>query len=357
MTIFDLLQNDAIAAYWTTAMSNTTPALGQVLFPPKKKVGLTLEWLKGHKGLPVALMPSAFDAKPTVRSREQIETKKTKMPFFRESMRIGEEERQKILEYLNTPNNPYAQDVINRIYDDAAAIIDGANVQPERMIMSLITTGTITIATPSASGIDVRFTYNYDPDGSWNANNVEQLTGTSQWSDTVNSNPVQDIIDVRRTMQRLYGVDIRRAIMSTQTFSYLLANQKLKLDINPSYGLNVILTDEDLRAYLLRKTQVDIVIYDRQYKDEAGVAEQYFPDDVVSFLPADTLGNTWYGTTPEEADVMAGIPDTSVSVVNTGVAVASKKEYVPVNLITIVSQIVLPSFERMGDVYVLKVVE
>lgn len=31
-------------------------------------------------------------------------------------------------------------------------------------------------------------------------------------------------------------------------------NQKLKLDINPSYGLNVILTDDDLRAYLLRKT-------------------------------------------------------------------------------------------------------
>ena len=76
-----------------------------------------------------------------------------------------------------------------------------------------------------------------------------------------------------------------------------------------------------------------------------------------AFMPVGTLGNTWYGTTPEEADLMAGNKDADVEIVNTGVAILNKKESLPVNIITSVSQIVLPSFERMGDVFVLKVVK
>ena len=91
------------------------------------------------------------------------------------------------------------------------------------------------------------------------------------------------------------------------------------------------------------------------YKNEAGEDKQFYPDDYVTFMPAGTLGSTWYGTTPEEADLMAGNKDVDVSIVNTGVAILNKKESLPVNIITSVSQIVLPSFERMGDVFVLKV--
>ena len=93
------------------------------------------------------------------------------------------------------------------------------------------------------------------------------------------------------------------------------------------------------------------------YKDEAGVDKQFYPDNYVTFLPTGTLGNTWYGTTPEEADLMGGNKDADVSIVNTGIAILTKKESLPVNLITSVSEIVLPSFERMGDVFVLKVVQ
>lgn len=91
------------------------------------------------------------------------------------------------------------------------------------------------------------------------------------------------------------------------------------------------------------------------YKTEDGSDKQFYPDDYVTFLPSGTLGSTWYGTTPEEADLMAGNKDADVSIVNTGIAILNKKESLPVNIITSVSQIVLPSFERMGDVFVLKV--
>ena len=81
----------------------------------------------------------------------------------------------------------------------------------------------------------------------------------------------------------------------------------------------------------------------------------FYPDDRASFLPASTLGSTWYGTTPEEADLVAktGI---DVTIVNTGVAVTTLIKEHPVNVETIVSEIVLPSFEQMMEVGILKVV-
>ena len=48
---------------------------------------------------------------------------------------------------------------------------------------------------------------------------------------------------------------------------------------------------------------------------------------------------------------MSGNKDAHVTLVNTGIALLTKKESVPVNIMTVVSEIVLPSFERMADVY------
>ena len=49
---------------------------------------------------------------------------------------------------------------------------------------------------------------------------------------------------------------------------------------------------------------------------------------------------------------MAGFGNGSTSIVNTGVAVTTKKEYgPPVTVETIVSELVLPSFERMAEVF------
>ena len=67
------------------------------------------------------------------------------------------------------------------------------------------------------------------------------------------------------------------------------------------------------------------------------------------------LGSTYYGTTPEESDLMSGATEAQVQIVNTGVAVTSVKEPHPVNVMTIVSEIVLPSFEAIDGVFIAKV--
>ena len=97
MNLRDVFTPAAIAANWAEVASNQTPYLGATLFPARKKAGLDLSWLKGSRGLPVSLMPSAFDAKATFRDRIGFDKLETEMPFFREGFKIKEKDRQEIL--------------------------------------------------------------------------------------------------------------------------------------------------------------------------------------------------------------------------------------------------------------------
>ena len=100
--------------------------------------------------------------------------------------------------------------------------------------------------------------------------------------------------------------------------------------------------------------KITIVTYSKKYKDEAGTTRAFYPDNIVMLLPNGALGKTWYGTTPEEADLM-GSGEADVAIVNTGVAVTVFTNRNPVNTETIASEIVLPSFERMDETYALEV--
>ena len=350
-TIYDLIDSKAIALYWNEIYSNSIPYLGTALFPDKKKLGLKLEFLKGFRSLPIALMPSAFDTKPTVRGRIGVKDFSTKMPFFRESMKLNEEDRQQLLMFQEQANNAYARQLMQTIFDDRANLISGALVQSERMRMSLLVDGTIDISAPNKSGIVVNYKYNYDPQGEWVDSNTDVVA--TDWDDP-DADIYGDISNLKKDAQAR-GIILSRAICTTKTWNYICKNNAIKKDMNPVGYQNIIISDNDVRKYMVEKLGINFVVYDKQYKDEAGVDHQFYPDNFVTFLPTGTLGNTWYGTTPEEADLMSGNKDADVSIVNTGIAILNKKESLPVNIITSVSEIVLPSFERMGDVFVLKV--
>jgi len=64
------------------------------------------------------------------------------------------------------------------------------------------------------------------------------------------------------------------------------------------------------------------------------------------------LGNTWFGTTPAESDLMSGAA-ANVSITDTGVAVVTAKKIDPVQVETIVSMICLPSFEEADKIYII----
>lgn len=347
-SIYELFNAAAIALYWQTLHSNTLPYLGATLFPNKRMQGLKLDWIKGMDQLPVMLMPSAFDAKPTLRDRGGVATQTMKMPFFREAMRIGEEDRQQLLTLL-AAGGTFAQTIINKLFDDSGVLIDGAVLNPEVMRMQLLQNGTINIASPSDSGETVNYSYNYDPNGTWASTNVIQVT--TAWTAT-GAKIIADILSVKRAAMAK-GVVLTRAIIGPDLWAVLLSDPTIAKDIYP-LAQDTSIADNELQQYLLKKTGITFTVYEKMYKSLAGVDTAFMEANKIVFLPSSTVGYTYYSTTPEEADLMTGNVDCDIRIVNGGIAVGSKKESLPVNVLTWVSEIVLPSFEQMNAVFVLK---
>ena len=348
-TIFDLVNAREIATYWTEKAENRIPYLGETLFPADKRLGLDLEWFKGSQGLPVMLKPSTFDAKATLRDRIGITKVETEMPFFREGMRIGEKERQELNKAAGAANAQFLTPVLNRIYDDAGTLIDGALVVPERMRMQLLSGGKIKVsATVDGNRVD------YDYDYHFPSKHKATLSGANAWSDTKNSRPVENIQEWQDKIEEDFGTRPTRAICTRKTWNYLLRNKSIRLDMNPAGGQNVILTDSMLQQYLEGKLGIRVAVYNKKFSLN-GTPTLFYPDDYFSLIPDGTLGKTWYGTTPEESDLMSGATEAQVEIVNTGVAVTTIKEPHPVNVLTIVSEIVLPSFEAIDGVFIAKV--
>ena len=353
MNIRDVYNAKAIALVNTEAASNKIAYLGAGLFPARKKMGLDLKWIKTSKGLPVSLMPSNFDAVSTLRSREGFKMTETEMAFFRESMLIKEADEQEIMRIQDSAD-PYAGDVLSRIFDDANTLVDGANVVPERMIMQLLapSDGSPKI---SIQADGVTYAYNYDPNSTYKTNNFAELTtDTDKWSDTTNSDPMDDVSTAMDTVEALTGERPAIMIVSKKTMNYLKQNAKIKSAIlAQNTTANIFMSDKRVDEVFNNELGIRVVVYAKQYKDETGTAQKFYPDGFATLVPAGALGSTWYGTTPEERTLM-GNATADVSIVNTGVAVAVTGRHDPVQTKTTVSEIVLPSYERMDSTYVIK---
>ena len=354
MKLSDIFDAKSIALNHTEAASNKVPYLGVGLFPAKKKMGLDLKWIKTHKGLPVSLAPSNFDAKSTIRSREGFKLEKTEMAFFRESMLVKEADEQEILR-VQESSDPYAMAILAGIFDDTNTLIEAADVVPERMRMQLLAPadGSPKISI-QANGVN--YAYNYDPDGSYKANNYMELTtATDKWTDFENSDPLEDAQAAQDAVEAATGTRPAIMLMSKKTMGYLKKNKRIQGAILAQNATaNILMTDARVKELFSQELGITIIVYSKMYKDETGTAHTFYPDDMVTLLPAGALGSTWYGTTPEERTLM-GDASANVSIVNTGVAIAVTTTSDPVNTKTTASEIVLPSYERMDETYVIKV--
>ena len=348
MDIRELFTPEEIALYWTELYNARGPYMGEVFWTPVQKAGLDLSWLKGSKGLPVSLMPSAFDAKATFRDRPGLSKTATEMPFFREGFKIKEKDRQELLRIVDSKDR-YAQEIIGRIFDDAVELIDGANVVAERMRMALLfpVGGDMQIVF-KANGVD--YTYNYDPNGDWKSANYKAVDNV--WSTPATADPFKDINERKKAIRSATGTELKYLAMNSTTADMLYACDAVKNRFLTTNGLALAyITDDEAKAVVERTTGMEILINDKMYKDESGVSQQFVPDGYVALIPEGTIGNTYYGTTPEEADL-----GDKATVVNTGVAITTLLDEHPVNVNTFASEIVLPSYERMDEVALLKVV-
>lgn len=341
MSIFDLVRAKELTAYWEELTQHEPTYLGEELFPADKKMGLNLEWIKGANGLPVVLKPSAFDVGAIPRPRIGFDKLSTQMPFFKESTYIDEELRQQLNMVIETGNQNYIDAIIRRVFDDETRLLKGARARREEMRMMALTTGVIAI---SANGQN----YNYD----YGIPEAHKVDTSIAWSNVDSADPIEDLRTWMDKIEADTGIRPTRGILSRKTWGYLRNNQRiLKSIFVLSNGQVSALSDARLTQYLSDELGLELIIYSKQYANDAGKPTPFVPDDTVVLFPTGNLGKTWFGTTPEESDLMGG-KVANVSITDVGVAVTTIQKADPVNVETKVTMICLPSFETANSVMI-----
>lgn len=333
--IFDIVRPQNVIAYYDARKADQSAYMGEKLFPAKKIAGLELNKIGGRAGLPVRLKASAFDTQATYRGRLNIEQSKERLPFFRERMKIDEETRQQI---LSVSNDQILRGYVERIFDDTNNLLIGARASRERMAMELISTGHVKI-----EGNGVKLDYNY---GLHKNQKV-----ASSWANPATSKPLQDIIDWVDAFRTKFYVGLAYAVMNTKTFNLIKASDSVKFALYPTATspTNLFVTSPQVKDLIQTATGITVLINDAAYADTVGGASKpFYPDNTITFLPVGgVLGNMVFGTTPEEIDLLTNPKFAgSTRITDTGVAVYTRTLDHPVNVETIVSQIVLPSFSN-----------
>lgn len=143
--------------------------------------------------------------------------------------------------------------------------------------------------------------------------------------------------------------------MSKTTFGWLKKNKNIRDAILASNVLATPnITDALIKNYIADTLGVTVVIYNKKYKNYAGVATQFYPDGMCTLLPEGALGKTVYGSTPEERTSYQ-INDANVAMVNGRIAVTVSTSSDPVQTKTVVSEALLPSFDRIMETYTMNV--
>ena len=341
MSIFDLITSTEIASYWTTLTEGDTDSyVGELLFPATKQIGIDIKWIKGAKGLPVILKPSAYDTAAIPRPRISFDKMEAEMPYFKESKYIDEHMRQQLNLVIQTGNNEYIEAVVSKIFDDQTDLLRGAKATREVMRMMAITTGVVSIV---ANGQD--YFYDYDVTHKGNA--------AVSWSDHDNSDPIEDIRLAMEEVKTATGRIITRVIMNTVTWRHLRQNKSILQQIYVlSKGEVKSISDATLKQYIKTELNISVELNDLKYTDASGSDQKFVPDNTVSLLPDGDLGETVFGTTPEESDLMTS-KIANVSIVDTGVAITTIEHANPVNVETVVSMICLPSFPTADQIYIM----
>ena len=346
--LFQALEAKVIATMWEQKRALGRTNFGETLFPHKKASGLSLRYFEGEIGAPVALKPSQLDTLATLRDHIGVQELQYEMPFFREGSSLREKLRQDFLAATLANNAALYNAILQRIYDDRTALLDGALVQAERMRAQLLQKGTISIAVE-----ENRVAYEYDF-GFPNEHKMA-LPSTERWDQHGTSDPYVTIENVKILMEPV--TDITRAICSPKNFRHMIRSEALRKDLfaNTVSG-NGRVTREMAMEYIDSSLGVTFNIVSDNYRLKVGGEEYpYWEDGIVTFIPDGFLGNTHFGTTPEELDLISNVSRARVAIVDKGIAVTTFTEEHPVNHVTNVSAIMMPSFEQMKKVCIVQV--
>lgn len=343
ISMFDEVTASNIASYWETREQLEEPYLGEVLFPDAKQESSEVEWYKGKSNAPKPLAPSALDVQAIARPRQGFDGVRQNAIYFKESKYLDEKERIELRNLSASADKTRADFVLNHIFDDRTDLLRGASLTREIARMSLLTTGAWKV-----SGNGVITNVNYEMP----SNHMGKATNAN-WKQS-GSNPIDDLRAAAYQIGVDTGATITRVVMNRATFLALLNNNTVKSTLlaNNANTAAVSIPQSALTGYLQDELGLTVQVYDKGYYGTDGKYKSFIADGLAVLMPNGELGRTVFAATPEETDLSLN-SEAQVSIVDTGVAVATYTHKDPVTVETKVSQFFVPTFEQIESVYVL----
>lgn len=339
----DRITADEIIVSWE---ANPVSFQFESMFPYKRIRGLKFSFIKGAHGAPVALVSAGFNTNVLYRDRIGFEELSGSMPFFKEAYAIDEETRQE----LNSVKDEYTDILLSRIFDDTDNLLTSAEVTAERMRAQLVATGTISIV---ENGVDKQYDYGFDT-----SKQYKDLTATGYWNKE-GVKPLaslQEQIEAYNTKNNVYP---KVMILSQKVFNLLRKDSEVltyfKSLSNPILYPNAT----QIQNYVESLFDIKLTITTQKYipaRKSSGNETPFYPEDRITLTSTTNLGNTLYGTTPEESDLMSkNTQADSCSTTAKGVAVTTWTTVDPVNVSVKVSEICLPTCPNIDKLYIVKV--
>ncbi len=344
MNLSDYINSKNISLYIKELPAEST--VDKTLFPDKKVTGTKLEMAKGAKKKAVALRMSTFDAAAKMRALSaDLNVKSTEIPFFKESMGIDETTRRDLQNAIGANNENFVNALLGQVFENYANLVDGANIVAKKMRASVIQNGLLNFTSKDG---DIVVDYGVP------SNHRETLLSTDKWTD-----PSADIVgDIRKFQKAITDDQYAKPtilLLTEKTFdSTFLINTVITNHIkNSNINITLILSQTNYVQFAKEVLGLTVIfLEDTTYiPSEGAAAIPYYADSKITLMSGATLGNTVYGTTPEEFDKQSGSSKLDTYIVGTGIAVTTMVKEEPVTVDTKVSVMPMVSFDRADEVF------
>ncbi|NFN93622.1 major capsid protein E [Clostridium botulinum] len=267
-----------------------TPMLGEALFPERKIQDIEFDMILGRGGIPVSASVHAFDTKTQIASRQAIQKGAQELALIKRQIPMREKD---IIKVQNPRNDAELAFVLSQLYNDAEDMKKSVKVRTEAMRMELLSSGQIKIEEN-----EVKVTLDY---GLPSANKK-----SATWKASETDKPLDDIKALARAVKKSSGVMPTRALTSDTIVDTICNCTSVRKAI---FGVNsdMIPTIDDLNNLLSRLKLPKFITYDELYKIETATGfdtKRYYPENKITFLSSNTPGETIFGLTAEEIEML-----------------------------------------------------
>lgn len=267
------------------------PAMvGETLFPSQKTDELEIEMIKGANNLPVSASVHAFDSETEIGSREGASKGFQELALIKRKEKVGE----KLLIALNNPRTTAEEKrVINSVFNIVDNLVNSVLVRVEAMRLEALSTGKIVL---NENGVKATIDYGmlnvHKVSKTWSSGTPDILEDIFSLCDTINDNsgfrPTRVLTSMTNLNRMLKDASIRSAVFGTNSTRLLNVNE--------------------LNQFLAAQSLPQIATYDAKYrvqgKNGAYTTNRYLPDNTFVLLPDGKMGDTFYGPTAEEIELI-----------------------------------------------------